>query len=53
MEKVVIKATKRDVPGRVVVGDAEWDAVSSAPIAAGAKVRVISRKNLTLTVEAV
>ena len=39
--------------GRVSVGDAEWSAVSEAPIAAGAKVRVVSRKNLTLTVEAV
>lgn len=46
-------AISADVPGRVMVGDAEWDAVSSAPIAAGAKVRVVSRKNLTFTVEAV
>ena len=42
-----------DVPGRVVLGDAEWDALSAAPIAQGARVRVVSRKNLTLTVEAV
>ena len=41
------------VPGRVVLGDAEWDAVSNASIAAGARVRVVSRRNLTLTVEAV
>ena len=40
------------IPGRVTVGDAEWDAVSEAPIAAGTKVRVVARKNLTLTVEA-
>ena len=37
------------VPG----GDAEWDAVSASPIAAGARVRVTARRNLTLTVEAV
>ena len=41
------------VPGRIVLGDAEWDAVSASPIAAGARVRVTARRNLTLTVEAV
>ena len=41
------------VPGRVVVGDAEWDAVSDVPMAEGVKVKVLSRSNLTLTVEAV
>ena len=44
---------KPGIPGRAMVGDAEWDAVSVAPIAAGTKVKVLSRKNLTLTVEAV
>jgi membrane-bound ClpP family serine protease len=37
----------------VLVGDAEWDAVAVGNIAAGSKVKVLSRKNLTLTVEAV
>jgi membrane protein implicated in regulation of membrane protease activity len=41
------------VPGRVVVGDAEWDAVAVEPIAVGTKVKILSRRNLTLTVEAV
>ena len=41
------------IPGRVLVGDSEWDAVAVESIAAGAKVKVLSRKNLTLTVEAV
>ena len=41
------------VPGRVVVGDAEWDSVAVVPLTVGTKVRIISRKNLTLTVEAV
>ena len=41
------------VPGRVMLGDAEWDAVAVAPLTAGTKVKILSRKNLTLTVEAV
>lgn len=41
------------IPGRAIVGDAEWDAVAATPIAAGTKVKVLSRKNLTLTIEAV
>ena len=48
-----ITALSPGVPGRIVLGDAEWDAVSATPIAAGARVRVVSRRNLTLTVEAV
>jgi membrane protein implicated in regulation of membrane protease activity len=48
----VVAATAHGTPGRVRVGDAEWDAVSVEPLAAGAKVKVISRNNLTLTVEA-
>jgi len=49
----VTSAIAVGVPGRVTVGDAEWDAVSVAPISAGTKVKILSRKNLTLTVEAV
>ena len=49
----VVTPIASGVPGRVMVGDAEWNAVSSAPIAAGAKVKVLSRSNLTLAVEAV
>lgn len=41
------------LPGRVIVGDAEWNAVAVSRIAAGTKVKILSRKNLTLTVEAV
>lgn len=48
----VVAALAPGVPGRVKVGDAEWDAVSSAAVASGAKVKVLSRNNLTLTVEA-
>lgn len=49
----IVKAITPGVPGRVLVGDAEWDAVAVEPIAAGSKVKILSRKNLTLTVEAV
>lgn len=48
----ITSATAHDMPGRVQIGDAEWDAVSVSPLAAGVKVKVISRSNLTLTVEA-
>ena len=48
-----ITALSPGVPGRIVLGDAEWDAVSATSIAAGARVRVTARRNLTLTVEAV
>lgn len=49
----VVAAIAPGVPGRVTVGDAEWDAISAEPIPAGTPVKVLSRKNLTLTVEAV
>ena len=49
----VRSAIEPGVPGRVTVGDAEWDAVAAGPVAVGARVKVLSRKNLTLTVEAV
>ena len=49
----VTRATAPGQPGRVMIGDAEWDAVSDAPIAAGTPVRVVSQTNLTLGVVAV
>ena len=49
---VVSVAIAPDAPGRVLIGDAEWDAVAAASIPAGAHVRVVARRNLTLTVEA-
>ena len=39
------------VPGRVLVGDAEWNAEAKEAIPAGADVRVVGQANLTLTVE--
>lgn len=46
----VTVAISPGVPGRVMVGDAEWDASSDAPVAAGAVVRVVAQSNLTLSV---
>ena len=37
--------------GRVMIGDAEWTAVASSRIAAGADVKVVGQDNLTMTVE--
>ena len=37
--------------GRVMIGDAEWTAIASAPIAAGVDVKVVGQDNLTMTVE--
>ena len=44
---------KAGLPGRVMVGDAEWSAVADAPIPAGTDVKVVSQKNLTIKVEVV
>ena len=37
--------------GRVIIRDAEWTAKAAGFIAAGEKVRVVSRENLTVAVE--
>lgn len=47
----VVSAISPALPGRVLLGDAEWDATSSASIPPGAIVRVTARRNLTLQVE--
>ena len=49
----VVSAIRPEVPGRVLVGDAEWTASAAAPIAAGADVKVVARDNLTVRVEPV
>jgi len=49
----VIEATGPDVPGRIVLGDAEWSAISESPIAVGTTVKVVKQANLTFTVAAV
>ena len=47
----VTEPIREGLPGRVMVGDAEWSAVADAPIPAGTDVKVISQKNLTIKVE--
>lgn len=47
----VVKSVEPPLAGRVMVGDAEWTAVSDRPIAAGVAVKVVSQNNLTLSVE--
>lgn len=37
--------------GRVMIGDAEWTAIASAPVAVGVDVKVVGQDNLTMTVE--
>lgn len=49
----VVSAIDPDIPGRILLGDAEWTASAAQPIPEGTKVRVVSRNNLTLTVEPV
>ena len=49
----VTAAISPGVPGRVLIGDAEWNAEADAPLAAGTAVRVVSQVNLTLKVAAV
>jgi membrane protein implicated in regulation of membrane protease activity len=49
----VVIAIAPSIPGRVLIGDSEWDAVAVESIAVGSKVKILSRKNLTLTVESI
>ena len=48
----VTEAIKPPLPGRVMIGDAEWTAVAEGPIQAGVDVRVVAQENLTMRVEA-
>ena len=47
----VVSAIRPEVPGRVLVGDAEWTAASATSIEAGADVRGVAQENLTMRVE--
>lgn len=49
----VVEAIRPEVPGRILLGDAEWTAVAREDLAPGTEVRVVAQKNLTLTVERV
>lgn len=48
----VTETIKPPLSGRVMLGDAEWTAVSDVEIPAGADVRVVAQENLTVRVKA-
>ena len=47
----VVSEIRPGLPGRVLVGDAEWTAEAGETLVPGTKVRVVARRNLTLRVE--
>ena len=49
----VTEAVGTGVPGRVMLGDAEWSAIADSQIPVGANVKVISQDNLTIKVKEV
>ena len=49
----VVEAIRPEVPGRIMLGDAEWSASSAVEIVPGATVKVVAQDNLTLVVEPV
>ncbi|MBQ8111786.1 MAG: NfeD family protein [Kiritimatiellae bacterium] len=49
----VVEAIRPEVPGRIMLGDAEWSASSAVEIAPDSMVKVVAQDNLTLVVEPV
>ena len=47
----VVEVVRPDVPGRILLGDAEWAATSKMRLEPGTEVRVVAQENLTLGVE--
>lgn len=47
----VVEAIPEGAPGKVELNGSNWNAVSETPVAAGARVRIVSRDGLTLRVE--
>ena len=47
----VVEAVRPDVPGRILIGDAEWSARAAQRLEPGTEVRVVAQENLTFTVE--
>ena len=47
----VVEVVRPDVPGRILLGDAEWTAKAATRLEPGTEVRVVSQENLTLAVE--
>lgn len=49
----ITSETAPGMPGRVMLGDAEWTCEADEPIARGVRVRVVRQDNLTMKVEPV
>jgi len=49
----VVEVIRPEVPGRILLGDAEWAAKAAVRLDVGAEVRVVAQENLTLAVEPV
>lgn len=49
----VVEAIRPEVPGRIMLGDAEWSASSAVAIAPGDTVKVVAQDNVTLVVDPV
>ena len=47
----VVQAIRPNVPGRILLGDAEWAAAASELIDVGTEVKVVAQDNLTMRVE--
>ncbi|MDO5318332.1 MAG: NfeD family protein [bacterium] len=47
----VVEAIRPEVPGRILLGDAEWAATAGERLEPETEVRVVGQANLTLTVE--
>ncbi len=47
----VVQAIRPEVPGRILLGDAEWSASAAEQIELDTEVRVVAQRNLTLSVE--
>ena len=47
----VVEGIRPEVPGRILLGDAEWAAQAATRLEPGTEVRVVAQENLTLRVE--
>ena len=47
----VVEVIRPEVPGRILLGDAEWTARSATRLDPGTEVRIVAQENLTLRVE--
>lgn len=47
----VVETIRPEVPGRILLGDAEWTASAGERLEPGTEVRVVAQENLTLAVE--